>query len=179
MTSELTFRKASIDDISQLLDLINRAYREQTARSWTNEAELVAGLRIDEQQLRQAFANQDFHLYVAEMNHEHSSSAIMACIGLSFNLNEVEIGTFSVDPSLQNTGIGKTTLSFAEEQALLFQPNLEGYVMYVLDVRTELVAYYRRRGYQLTELKIPYPIEANVGQPLRPIELQHMLKTIR
>ena len=38
MTSELTFRKASIDDISQLLDLINRAYREQTARSWTNEA---------------------------------------------------------------------------------------------------------------------------------------------
>ena len=114
MTSELTFRKASIDDISQLLDLINRAYREQTARSWTNEAELVAGLRINEQQLRQAFANQDFHLYVAEMSHEHSSSAIVACIGLSFNLNEVEIGTFSVDPSLQNTGIGKTTVSFAE-----------------------------------------------------------------
>jgi len=179
MTSELTFRKASIDDISQLLDLINRAYREQTARSWTNEAELVAGLRIDEQQLRQAFANQDFHMYITEMNNEHSSSAIVACIGLSFNLNEVEIGTFSVDPSLQNTGIGKTILSFAEEQALLIQPYLEAYVMYVLDVRTELVAYYQRRGYQLTELKIPYPIEANVGQPLRPIELQHMLKTIR
>ena len=69
---------------------------------------------------------------------------------------------------------------FAEEQALLIQPNLEGYVIYVLeDVRTELVAYYQRRGYQLTELKIPYSIEANVGQPLRPIELQHMLKTIR
>lgn len=113
------------------------------------------------------------------MNHEHSNSAIVACIGLSFNLNEVEIGTFSVDPSLQNTGIGKTILSFAEEQALLIQPNLEGYAMYVLDVRTELVAYYQRRGYQLTELKIPYPIEANVGQPLRPIELHHMLKTIR
>ena len=112
MTSELTFRKASIDDISQLLDLIIRAYREQIARSWTNEAELVAGLRINEQQLRQAFANQDFHLYVAEMNNEHSSSAIVACIGLSFNLNEVEIRTFSVDPSLQNTGIGKTILSF-------------------------------------------------------------------
>ena len=112
MTSELTFRKTSIDDISQLLDLMSRAYREQTARSWTNEAELVAGLRIDEQQLRQTFANQDFHLYVAEMSHEHSSSAIVACIGLSFNLNEVEIRTFSVDPSLQNTGIGKTILSF-------------------------------------------------------------------
>lgn len=147
MTSELTFRKVSIDDISQLLDLINRAYREQIARSWTNEAELVAGLRIDEQQLRQTFANQDFHLYVAELSHEHSSSAIVACIGLSFNLNEVEIGTFSVDPSLQNTGIGKTILSFAEEQALLIQPYLEAYVMYVLDVRTELVAYYQRRGY--------------------------------
>lgn len=179
MTVQLTFRKALTEDFSQLLGLINRAYRENTARSWTNEAELVAGLRIDEQQLQQALADQDFHLYVAEIDHEHSNSTIVACVGLSFHLNEVEIGTFSVDPILQNTGIGKRVLTFAEEQALLIQPNLEGYVMYVLDVRAELLAYYQRRGYSPTDLKIPYPIEANVGQPLRHIELQQMLKTIR
>lgn len=103
----------------------------------------------------------------------------MACVGLSFHLNVVEIGTFSVDPILQNKGIGKRVLTFAEEQALLIQPNLEVYVMYVLDVRAELLAYYQRRGYTPTDLKIPYPIEANVGQPLRHIELQQMLKTIR
>lgn len=67
MTVQLTFRKALTEDFSQLLGLINRAYRENTARSWTNEAELVAGLRIDEQQLRQALADQDFHLYVLKL----------------------------------------------------------------------------------------------------------------
>ena len=175
---QLKFRKASIDDFSQLLNLINRAYREDHDQSWTNEAEFVAGLRIDEQQLRAAFENENFHLYLAEIDHDLASSRVVACIGLVFNQSEVEIGTFCVDPIFQNTGIGKTVLSFAEQQALLLQPELNNYVMYVLDVRTELLSYYQRRGYRQTELKIPYPLEANVGQPLRHIELQQMLKSM-
>ena len=175
---QLKFRKASTDDFSQLISLINRAYREDYGQSWTNEAEFVAGLRIDEQQLRAAFENENFHLYLAEIDHDLTSLRVVACIGLVFNQNEVEIGTFCVDPIFQNTGIGKTVLSFAEQQALLLQPELNKYVMYVLDVRSELLAYYQRRGYQQTELKIPYPLEANVGQPLRHIELQQMLKSM-
>jgi GNAT superfamily N-acetyltransferase len=175
----LKFRKAELKDVEQLLYLINRAYRDDTARSWTNEARFVSGSRIDEQQLQQALADQNFHLYVAEIDNDLSSLSIVACIGLTFNAQEVEIGTFCVDPIFQNTGIGKTVLSFAEAQALLIQPNLDVYVMFVLDIRTELLAYYQRRGYRLTELKISYPLDANVGQPLRHIELQQMLKSIQ
>ena len=175
----LKFRKAELNDVEQLLHLINQAYRQDTARSWTNEAKLVSGSRIDEQQLQQALADQNFHLYVAEIDNDLSTLSIVACIGLTFNHNEVEIGTFCVDPIFQNTGIGKTILSFAEAQALLIQPNLDVYVMFVLDIRTELLAYYQRRGYRLTEQKISYPLEANVGQPLKQIELQQMLKNIK
>ncbi|TCB81446.1 GNAT family N-acetyltransferase [Acinetobacter sp. ANC 4173] len=175
----LKFRKAELKDVEQLLYLINRAYRDDTARSWTNEAKFVSGARIDEQQLQQALADQNFHLYVAEIDNDLSSLSIVACIGLTFNTQEVEIGTFCVDPDFQNAGVGKVVLSFAEAQALLIQPNLDVYVMFVLDIRTELLAYYQRRGYRLTELKISYPLDANVGQPLRHIELQQMLKNIQ
>ena len=48
----------------------------------------------------------------------------------------------------------------------------------VLDVRSELIAYYQRRGYQITGHTEPYPVNANVGQPLVPIQLIEMKKTI-
>ena len=51
-------------------------------------------------------------------------------------------------------------------------------IMYVLDVRSELIAYYQRRGYQITGHTAPYPVNANVGQPLVPIQLIEMKKAI-
>lgn len=51
-------------------------------------------------------------------------------------------------------------------------------VMHVLDVRTELLAYYQRRGYQITGRKSEYPIEAEAGQPIVPIQLIEMKKNL-
>ena len=51
-------------------------------------------------------------------------------------------------------------------------------IMYVLDVRSELIAYYQRRGYQITGHTAPYPVNANVGRPLVPIQLIEMKKAI-
>ena len=48
----------------------------------------------------------------------------------------------------------------------------------VLHVRSELIAYYQRRGYQITGHTAPYPVYANVGQPLVPIQLIEMKKAI-
>ena len=48
----------------------------------------------------------------------------------------------------------------------------------VLHVRSELIAYYQRRGYQITGHTEPYPVNANVGQPLVPIQLIEMKKAI-
>ena len=48
----------------------------------------------------------------------------------------------------------------------------------VLDVRSELIAYYQRRGYQITGHTAPYPVNANVGRPLVPIQLIEMKKAI-
>ena len=174
----LKFRKAELTDLDRLLHLINLAYRENPIQSWTNEADYVSGQRINKLQLQQALMDDNYHLYVAEVEDVISTTSLIGCIGLAFNAKEVEIGTFCVDPVFQNTGVGKMILSFAETQALLIQPNLRLYMMYVLDIRSELIAYYQRRGYSLTQVRKPYPIDANVGTPLLNIELQQLIKHV-
>ncbi|CAI3140864.1 hypothetical protein MWMV18_MWMV18_01246 [Acinetobacter calcoaceticus] len=58
-------------------------------------------------------------------------------------------------------------------------PHLTNAVMYVLDVRSELIAYYERRGYVKTGNEQPYPVEANVGGRMVPIKLIEMKKDLK
>ncbi len=102
----------------------------------------------------------------------------MACIGLTFQQNSMEIGTFCVHSQWQNQGIGKHVLKYAEKMAIERCPTLSHYEMWVLDSRTELIQYYERCGYSKTACVESYPIDANVGQPLIDLRLQHMSKSI-
>lgn len=79
---------------------------------------------------------------------------------------------------MQNLGLGRATLDYAERYAQIRQPALQSFSMYVLDVRQELLAYYQRQGYQITGHTEPYPVHAQVGQPLIPIQLLEMKKAI-
>ncbi len=99
----LNFRLAELSDITSLVDLINQSYREQQGRSWTTEIEFVKGQRISQEQLQQQLELSNSLLIVAEID----SSKIVACIGLNFQDNNVEIGTFCTDPNLQNMKIGR------------------------------------------------------------------------
>ena len=103
---------------------------------------------------------------------------LVACIGLSLDHNSVEIGTFTIDSSVQNLGYGKQMLNYVEAYVAQSCSEVRDLIMYVLDVRSELIAYYQRRGYQITGHAAPYPVNANVGQPLVPIQLIEMKKAI-
>jgi len=171
----LTFRLAELSDISSLVDLINQSYREQQGRSWTTEAGFVKGQRISQEQLKQQLQMSNSILLVAEMD----SSKLVACIGLTFQKNTVEIGTFCTDPHIQNMKVGRHVLEYAEQFALQKVSELDSAIMYVLDVRSELIAYYERRGYIKTGNQEPYPYEADVGVPLVPIKLIEMKKDLK
>jgi len=161
----LNIRNANIDDVAQLVELINLAYRAQSDRSWTTEKAFVDGTRITNEQLSEDLNRSNFKLFVGE----NEQGLLVACIGLSLDHNSVEIGTFAIDSSVQNLGYGKQMLNYVE--AYVAQSCF-------LDVRSELIAYYQRRGYQITGHTEPYPVNANVGQPLVPIQLIEMKKTI-
>ncbi|GEA67984.1 hypothetical protein PA3_21420 [Acinetobacter pittii] len=44
---------------------------------------------------------------------ETSASKLIACIGLTFENNQVEIGTFCTDPQVQNMRVGRSVLEYA------------------------------------------------------------------
>lgn len=102
---------------------------------------------------------------------------LVACIGLSIDHNSVEIGTFTIDSSIQNLGYGKQMLNYVEVYVAQSYMDVRDLIM-VLHVRSELIAYYQRRGYQITGHTAPYPVNANVGRPLVPIQLIEMKKAI-
>ncbi len=95
--NNLNFRLAQFSDIPQLVALINKSYREQQDRSWTTELDWVEGQRITEFQLEEQLQLRNLTLLVAET----SASKLIACIGLTFENNQVEIGTFCTDPQVQ------------------------------------------------------------------------------
>lgn len=183
-------RLAENRDVPELLSLINSAYRQEHLQSWTSELCIVCGDRINYSQLddlikqtHQIPERQCDHfsqLLVATIN-SHDGEEIMGCILLDFILNDAEIGTFCISPKWQNLGYGQQLLKKAEAYALEIQPKLRSYIMWVLNVRSELIDYYLRRGYINTGKNTDYPLEANVGQPLvnvHLIQLQKMLKSL-
>ncbi|WP_151738516.1 GNAT family N-acetyltransferase, partial [Acinetobacter junii] len=91
----------------------------------------------------------------------------------------VEIGTFAIDPDLQNLGIGHRMLSFAEKYIRDTYTDVLNINLYVLSVRKELIEYYERRGFNRTGVVDDYPITAEVGISLIPVSLVEMTKKIR
>ncbi|NNH76365.1 GNAT family N-acetyltransferase [Acinetobacter sp. ANC 5380] len=173
----LRYRTANLNDIDNLIGLIDQAYRTNMGSSWTSEQDIVVGDRINHQQLLKSLEQKNFSLFIAETL-GNKQSDLVACIGLTFQQNAVEIGTFCVDSHWQNQGVGKQVLEYAEKRALEIFPAFNHYEMFVLDARTELIQYYERCSYSKTACIESYPIHANVGQPLIDLKLQHMTKSV-
>ena len=171
----LKFRLAHLSDVPVIVELLNLAYRQQDGNSWTSESKIVLGDRINLQQLEQSLVQDDFQLFVAELDQK-----IVACIGLTFSESDVEVGTFAIAPYYQNQGLGRQILDFAENHVhkSIQYKKLKYFVMWVLSVRYELIAYYERRGYVQTGVINDYPLDANVGTPIVDLHLVEMRKMI-
>ena len=156
-------RLARTKDIQHIVELINTAYRSN--QGWTHEHDIVSGDRINMAQLSELLARPDFELYVLEKHDQ-----VIGCIGLTILEDSIEIGSFAIDPTQQNSGYGRTLLEFAE-QYTKYRTSFKKLRMSVLNVRTELIAYYERRGYSQTGEIENYPLDANVGEPLLDLNL--------
>lgn len=161
---------AQQQDVTALVSLINRAYRSDFG--WTHEHEIVAGDRISAAQLTEQLTQVNFNLLVL-----HDDQNIVGCIGLTHADTWAEIGSFAVDPMAQNRGYGQRLLFEAEQYAQHTLGKTE-VRMSVLHVREELLAYYLRRGYQETDEIEAYPLDAQVGQPLMPLHLVVLKKSL-
>lgn len=160
---ELTFRRATRDDIDAIVELVQSAYRGDASRvGWTTEADILDGQRIDRSMLTAMLANPVAMFLLAEFD-----DTLIACCEMQDKGDAAYFGMFSVTPSMQGSGVGKDVLAEAERIAR-DEWHCGHMEMTVIDVRDSLIAWYERRGYVRTGLHSPFPYgDERFGIPLR------------
>ena len=160
---ELTFRPATLTDIPALIALVTSAYRGDTSKQgWTTEADLLDGQRIDAEALRHDIERTDSRILLALENGE-----VLACAHVAIEDGTGYFGMFAVRPQQQGSGLGKQLMAQAERHAQQHW-GCTTMQMTVIDCRSELIAFYQRRGYVRTGITKPFPYgDERFGLPRR------------
>jgi len=144
-------RMAQRPDAERLVALVNSAYRGDGAKKgWTTEADLLGGQRVDVQGMELLLNAPDSVILLAE-----DSEGFIGCVEVKSTEQGCYIGMLTVDPTLQNKGVGKILLEHAEEYAA--GKGSPRAFMTVIGVREELIAWYERRGYRRTGVQQDFP----------------------
>ncbi|MHB1582916.1 MAG: GNAT family N-acetyltransferase [Acidimicrobiales bacterium] len=162
-TSPPSFRRAGRRDVAELLAVVESAYRgEASRRGWTTEADLLDGQRTDAGQLLEAVDADGSLVLVAERDGE-----LVGCCQLVRRSGTAELGLFAVRPGLQGGGIGRALVAAAE--ALVREEwSAAAMSMKVIAQRHDVLAWYRRLGYQPTGATAPFPYgDERFGVPRR------------
>lgn len=180
-------RQAESKDIAALKQLLDRCYRQ--AEGWTNEADLVAGIRTTESELDAIVADSQHYIFVypktaTDKREGVETGELLGCIAVDMGFNKsldnksvsnsAYIGMFAVHPDLQGQGVGHIILQAAKTFAERHLSNSQSptdhprrLTMSILSHRPELLAYYERRGYELNGNSMPFPEDGNNGEPKR------------
>ncbi|MEP3225211.1 MAG: GNAT family N-acetyltransferase [Parasphingorhabdus sp.] len=154
-TPEPVITRAHAADVLALHKLVESAYRGESAkRGWTHEADLLGGQRTDREALQAIVGQTDSVILIAKI-----ADQMIGCVQLNRVDNGLAyLGLLTVDPDRQAGGLGKILLREAEDfvsrhwQAQMIE-------MTVIRQRDDLIAYYQRRGYNLTGEKRPFPLD--------------------
>jgi len=172
-----TFRPATSSDAAALHRLVESAYRGDSAKAgWTHEADLLGGQRTDEAELLDILASASRVILLAEVE-----GVLTGCVqvadqgeGLAY------LGLLTVDPIRQAGGLGRLLIEAAEAEARsrFAATRME---MTVIRQRSELIAWYERRGYALTGETRPFPLDdERFGLPqTRELEFVVMEKALK
>lgn len=142
-------------DLPEVHRLIERAYRGDTARAgWSHEADLLTGPRTSVEELTELLADPSRHLLCWRDEGRIRAVVLLADKGRRL----AYLGMLTVDPDLQARGLGKRLLAASELHArdTLGAEQIE---MQVFSSRSELLAFYERRGYVPTGERRPFPYE--------------------
>jgi N-acetylglutamate synthase-like GNAT family acetyltransferase len=107
----------------------------------------------------------------------NENNELLGCVNLQKQQDELYLGMLTVSPNLQGGGIGKELLSASEHYA--WQLQLNTIAMTVISIRSELIAWYERRGYYRTGETKPFPSsDPRFGIPKQPLEFVVLKKAL-
>ncbi|OCL83528.1 GNAT family N-acetyltransferase [Arcobacter porcinus] len=148
----LEFCEAKKENIKDMENIINIAYRKISASGWTGESHLLSGIRVNEAMLEEMLEDENIRTFLAKKDDK-----VLATIQVKKEDLNLVIGLFAVDTDMQSSGIGKKLLEFAENRAKDIFKDCKKFIMEVISSRTELIAYYNRRGYKNTDVYLEFP----------------------
>jgi ribosomal protein S18 acetylase RimI-like enzyme len=153
-------------DYAAVVELANVAYRGGgEAASWNSEAGILAGQRIDDSLLREELAaNPGGYLLTLR---ESPDDEILGTVWLVPKEGGTwYLGLLTIRPELQTRKLGRWLLTAAERFGMTH--GAQRMRMTVLQVRSGLIAWYERRGYELTGETVAFPYgDDRFGRPLR------------
>lgn len=140
--SDFKLDRASVDQSQAICELLNSAYRG--TGGWTTESNIISGNRTNLHEIKAAIKLPNSYFFVV-----YQSNRLASCIHITKKDDHAQFGFFAVQPSLQGNGLGTYVLKQAEifAKTCLHSKKL---LMIVVSQRTELIAFYERRGYQRT-----------------------------
>lgn len=162
----MAISRATAADITELNVLVNSAYRgDSSKKGWTTEADLLGGIRTDEESLA-ALLNKENSVMLVHRNDE---GKIIGCVNLQQHNDKVYLGMLTVNPELQGGGVGKLLLKACDDYTK--QMGCHKLYMTVISIRTELIDWYKRHGYKETGERKPFPMDdPKFGLPKVPLE---------
>lgn len=159
---EVQLRPAAHADVDRIVELVTAAYRATGADAgWTTESHLLGGLRTDADDVRRSLADEAARVVVAT-----SGDGVVGVIKVErLGPDGAHFGLFAVDPRGQSGGTGSRLLDEVERIAR-DEWGAAWMQLEVIHQRTDLQAWYRRRGYEPTGETEPFPYgEESFGLP--------------
>lgn len=174
MTSTLNIAPLDRNNIPELARLINSAYRgESSKKGWTTEADLLGGMRTNETYLNELLQKPGATILTAK----DAKGQLAGCVYLQQETNHIYLGMLTVAPDKQARGIGSQLLQAAENYAIDLEYG--SIIMTVIDVRFELIEWYKRKGYQSTGDTKPFPTDPDFGIPKQPLQFIVLKKNMQ
>ena len=156
----MELREATLEDAESLAAVINAAYRVEDF--------FKIGDRIDASGVRQEMKAGRFLVL-------EDDAGIAGCVYVEVKGELGYFGLLSVDPARQGQGIGTTLMRTAEEFCL--GAGCRTMEIVVVNLRTELLPYYRRHGYVETGTR-PFSDEERTSQPCHFIVMRKRLSLL-
>ena len=150
-------REATLDDADNLAALINAAYRVEDF--------FKIGERTDVDGVRSEMHRGRFLI----LDDDHG---LAGCVYVEVKGELGYFGLLSVDPARQGQGIGTTLMRAAEE--FCRGAGCRTMEILVVNLRTELLPYYRRHGYVETGVR-PFPGDERTKRPCHFVVLRKSL----
>ncbi|GDX51276.1 N-acetyltransferase [Bacteroidota bacterium] len=171
---KLKIVRATIADVKEINVLVNSAYRGESSKiGWTTEADLLDGIRVDEERLVDFIQKKDSML----LKYMDDENKIIGCVHLEKHGYKLYLGMLTVSPEFQGRGIGKEMMKEAEVQAKAV--NCSAVYMSVITDRRILLEWYIKHGYKNTGVKKPFPShDKRFGLPKKPLEFILLEKSI-